>query len=165
MKFSTSLAFLCITSVDAFTIGNGSANVNCNVNGYTKPFIKQSVWGSHHQQCSSSSTSLLRAASLEDIDRLGLTPQLDQMTRAFGSIPDEKLRYKQLLYMANQLKPLDPKLMVPENKVPGCLSTVYVDCTSEKKINEETGIEEDVLNYVGDSDGLLTKGLVALLVR
>lgn len=87
------------------------------------------------------------------------------MTLAFSSIPDEKLRYKQLLYMAGQLKQMDPSLMIPENKVPGCQSTVYVDCTPEKRMNQDTGKEEIVLNYVGDSDGLLTKGLVALLVR
>jgi len=67
--------------------------------------------------------------------------------------------------MANQLPPLDPNLMIPENKVPGCLSTVYVDCVAEKRVDEVTGQEDFVLNYVGDSDGLLTKGLVALLVR
>lgn len=87
------------------------------------------------------------------------------MTRAFASIPDEKLRYKQLLYMADQLKPIDPNLMILENKVPGCLSTVYVDCTPEQIVDEESGEEKIVLNYVGESDGLLTKGLVALLVR
>ncbi|GFH45946.1 hypothetical protein CTEN210_02420 [Chaetoceros tenuissimus] len=98
-------------------------------------------------------------SSSEDIESLGLTPQLEQITRAFSSIPDEKLRYKQMLYMANQLKPLDPSLAVPENKVPGCLSTVYVDCKPSKKD------DKTVLEFVGDSDGLLTKGLVALLVR
>ncbi len=50
--------------------------------------------------------------------------------------------------------------MIPQNKVPGCLSTVYVDCTSSKNQNGDL-----VLNYVGTSDGLLTKGLVALLIR
>lgn len=110
-------------------------------------------------------TFSLQAKSMEDIDSLGLTPQLEQMTKAFGTIPDEKLRYKQLLYMANQLKPMDPKLMIPENKVPGCLSTVYVECIPEKKMDAETGEELTVMNYVGDSDGLLTKGLVALLIR
>lgn len=98
-------------------------------------------------------------SSSEDIESLGLTPQLEQITRAFSSIPDEKLRYKQMLYMANQLKPLDPSLAVPENKVPGCLSTVYVDCKPSKKD------DKTVLEFVGDSDGVLTKGLVALLVR
>ncbi len=62
--------------------------------------------------------------------------------------------------MANQLKPMDPSLMIPENKVPGCLSTVYVECFPRKDDDGQT-----VLDYVGESDGLLTKGLVALLVR
>jgi sulfur transfer protein SufE/stress-induced morphogen len=112
-----------------------------------------------------SASALQMSASSNDIASLNLTPQLESMTRAFGSIPDEKLRYKQLLYMAGQLQPLDPSLATQENKVPGCLSTVFVHCTPETKFNEETEENETVLNYVGDSDGLLTKGLVALLIR
>ena len=107
-------------------------------------------------------------ASSNDITNLNLTPELEKITNAFASIPDEKLRHKQLLYMANQLKVMDKNLMTPENKVPGCLSTVYVECFPESRVvNSENGDvkEEITLNYVGDSDGLLTKGLVALLVR
>lgn len=81
------------------------------------------------------------------------------MTNAFSSIPDEKTRHKQLLYMASKLPEVDDAIRIPENKVPGCLSTVHVDCTMESKEGE------NVVNYVGDSDGLLTKGLLALLVR
>lgn len=92
-----------------------------------------------------------------------MTPELKRMTDAFANIGDDKLRYKQLLYMANQLPPLQnpDQVMVPKNKVPGCLSTVYIDgtCTYDAARNEY------VIHFVGDSDGLLTKGLVALLVR
>jgi sulfur transfer protein SufE/stress-induced morphogen len=82
------------------------------------------------------------------------------MVNAFSSIPDEKTRHKQLLYMASKLPEVDDSVRVPENKVPGCLSTVHVDCTVEK--NDDG---QDVINYFGDSDGLLTKGLLALLIR
>lgn len=91
---------------------------------------------------------------------LGLTPELRKVAIAFEMIGDDKLRYKQLLFMANQLKPMDPARQIPQNKVPGCLSTVYIDGTVEKS---ETG--DFLIQFVGDSDGLLTKGLVALLVR
>lgn len=92
---------------------------------------------------------------------LGLTPELQRMVSAFERIGDDKLRYKQLLYMAGQLAPMDPSSQIIENKVPGCLSTVYVDGSAER--SADTG--EYLIHFVGDSDGLLTKGLVALLVR
>jgi sulfur transfer protein SufE/stress-induced morphogen len=93
---------------------------------------------------------------------LGLTPELEKMVLAFERIGDDKLRYKQLLYMAGQVPPFDPTKQISENKVPGCLSTVYIDGSTQ--LIEGTN-NEYVINFVGDSDGLLSKGLVAFLVR
>lgn len=104
--------------------------------------------------------ALAAGSSEQTSESLGLTPELAKITNAFQAIGDDKLRYKQLLFMANQLTPMDPAFMTPENKVPGCLSTVYVEGTLET--NDQ---REQVVNFTGDSDGLLTKGLVALLVR
>ncbi|CAJ1959044.1 unnamed protein product [Cylindrotheca closterium] len=99
----------------------------------------------------------------KEID-LGLTPELEKVTKAFKTIGDEQTRYKQLLYMAQntaEANNMPESSKIPENKVPGCLSTVFIDGTAE--YNEEVG--DYVLNFIGDSDGLLTRGLVALLVR
>jgi sulfur transfer protein SufE len=90
-----------------------------------------------------------------------LPHELSKLTNAFRSVGDDSLRHKQLLYMAGQLPKMDPKKMIPENKVPGCLSTVYIDGST--RWDEDKG--DYVIDFVGDSDGLLTKGLVALLVR
>lgn len=90
---------------------------------------------------------------------LGLTSELQKIADAFHGIGDDKIRYKQLLFMANQLEPMDKSSQIPENKVRGCLSTVFIDGTTEVK-------DDNILiNFSGESDGLLTKGLVALLVR
>lgn len=95
-----------------------------------------------------------------------LTPELLKISNAFASIGDDKLRYKQLLFMSNQLPVIDPSLQIPENKVPGCLSTVYVDATLSPRSSTDDGKQDRrEVQFMGDSDGLLTKGLVALLVR
>ena len=108
--------------------------------------------------------AVVRMGSQEQEVDLGLTPELKRVTGAFGSIADEQMRYKQLLYMAQNTKEannMPESSKIPENKVPGCLSTVYVDGKAE--YSEEAG--DYVVNFIGDSDGLLTRGLVALLVR
>jgi len=95
---------------------------------------------------------------------LGMTPELKRVTDAFAAINQEQVRYKQLLYMAQtteEANSLPESSKIPENKVPGCLSTVYVDGTTVY----DDKIGDYVINFLGDSDGLMTKGLVALLVR
>ena len=115
-----------------------------------------------------STRTSISMSSTDDIDEdnedLGLTPELARITDAFCNIGDEQVRYKQLLYMAQNTKEansMDASSKIPQNKVPGCLSTVYVDgdATYDESKNDY------VINFIGDSDGLLTRGLVALLVR
>jgi sulfur transfer protein SufE/stress-induced morphogen len=112
-------------------------------------------------EVSSDTNASTKKSTSADDNPLGLTPELLKLTLAFESIGDDKLRYKQLLYMANQLKPMEESYNIPENKVPGCLSTVYIHAT----LDDDPSSGAKVVNYLGDSDGLLTKGLVALLVR
>jgi len=96
----------------------------------------------------------------QEEDPLGLTTELRKITDAFQKIGDVKLRYKQLLYMAqNGLEPMPEELKVDENKVLGCLSTVHVHATPTREG------DKTLIHFQGDSDGLLTKGLVALLIR
>mmetsp|Transcript_10690 Transcript_10690/g.31204 ORF Transcript_10690/g.31204 Transcript_10690/m.31204 type:complete len:321 (+) Transcript_10690:179-1141(+) len=119
--------------------------------------------GTQYQSLQQLSSSSLAADSGSDVD-LGMTPELKRVTEAFASIEQEQVRYKQLLYMAQttaEVNNLPESSKVPENKVPGCLSTVFVD--GEAIFNDEMG--DFVINFQGDSDGLMTKGLVALLVR
>jgi len=115
------------------------------------------VSNTHKRPCSALCASEVDSSN----NPLQLTPELLKIAQAFESIGDDQLRYKQLLYMANQLQPLDKSYQTPANKVPGCLSTVYVHATARR--NDED--DQVVIDFAGDSDGLLTKGLVALLIR
>lgn len=146
MKFSSFsiISFFYFSSLSSFTS-----------DAFTAPFRPSSV----KKITSSFSSSALFSSTTDE--PLNLTSELQKLVDGFSRIPDDKIRYKNLMFMASKLPPIDAELVcIDENKVPGCLSTVHVTCDLE--------ITEDgrkVVNYCGDSDGILTKGLLALLIR
>lgn len=54
-----------------------------------------------------------------DIKELGLTPELERLTKVFKSCPTDKMRQMQLLHLAQMGEGIDPALMTEENKVLG----------------------------------------------
>mmetsp|Transcript_22207 Transcript_22207/g.37088 ORF Transcript_22207/g.37088 Transcript_22207/m.37088 type:complete len:231 (+) Transcript_22207:163-855(+) len=84
-----------------------------------------------------------------------LPANLKKIVMAFKMVPDPMARYKQLLYFAQKLKPMPMELQIPENKVEGCVSQVWVYPT----------MEDGKLYFQAESDSALTKGLAALLVE
>ena len=150
MKFTPSAFYLAVLLMAAATT-ESSAFVAPSAAAVRTNILPQNNNIGFRLMSSSSSSD---TAETKD---LGLTPELQKLTDAFENIGDDKLRYKQLLYMAsNGLDPMPDALKVDENKVLGCLSTVHVHATKDA---------DGLVSFTGDSDGLLTKGLVALLVR
>jgi len=154
--------------------GNSSSSSGSGPSGFVSAWSPARTIRTTSTSSRSSSSVLLSATTIkedeEEVVDLHLTPQLEMMVNAFSSIPDEKTRHKQLLYMASKLPDVTDEVRIPQNKVPGCLSTVHVDCTLEPKQDNDDGDNNEdskimVVNYKGDSDGLLTKGLLALLIR
>lgn len=88
-----------------------------------------------------------------DIKELGLTPELERLTKVFRSCPTDKMRQMQLLHLAQMGEKMDPALQTEENKVLGCLSTVYVAAE----------LKDGLVYYSTDSDAMITKGLAGLL--
>ena len=84
-----------------------------------------------------------------------LPASLSQVIQRFKRQPDQKRRYELLIWFAKRLQEFPESDKVPENKVPGCVSQVYVTAT----------LEDGKVKFQGDSDSQLTKGLVALLVE
>ena len=84
-----------------------------------------------------------------------LPASLARIVERFARHADPKRRYEQLIWYAKKLPEFPESEKLPENKVQGCVSQVYV--TSQ--------LNDGKVFYQGDSDSQLVKGLVALLVE
>lgn len=82
-------------------------------------------------------------------------PGLEKIIQRFQRLADPKQRYELLIWYAKRLKEMPEGYKVPENKVQGCVSQVFVTAT----------LEDGKVQFVGDADSQLVKGLVAVLVE
>ncbi|MGD1927463.1 MAG: SufE family protein [Leptolyngbyaceae cyanobacterium] len=80
---------------------------------------------------------------------------IDKLVQRFQKVAEPKRRYEQLLWLAKKLDPFPADAKIEANKVQGCVSQVYVIAS----------LEDGKLQYRGDSDAQITKGLVAFLIR
>jgi cysteine desulfuration protein SufE len=69
-------------------------------------------------------------------------------------LDDWEERYRYLIELGQAMPPLRPEERTAENKVNGCVSQVWL-------VSERDG---EVLHYRGESDALIVKGLVAVLI-
>jgi cysteine desulfuration protein SufE len=84
-----------------------------------------------------------------------LPPALEKIVRRLQQTTEPKRRYEYLLWLAKRLPELPESEKTAENKVPGCVSQVFI--TAE--------LVDGKVAFQADSDAQLTKGLVALLVE
>ena len=80
---------------------------------------------------------------------------LDRMLERLGGTADPKRRYEYVLWLAKKLDPLPPDQQTDDIKVRGCVSQVFV----------RGDLNNGVMRWKGDSDALITKGLLALLIQ
>ena len=73
----------------------------------------------------------------------------------FSFYEDWMDKYSYLIELGNQLEPLDPKEKTDQNLIKGCQSRVWL--VAEK--------ENGRIFFRGESDAVIVKGLVALLLR
>lgn len=83
---------------------------------------------------------------------------LDEILETFEVLDDWDERYGYLIELGQNLPPMEECLKTPENKVEGCLSTVWL----VTETSEEQG--ETVFQVVADSDSVIVRGLIALLL-
>ncbi len=83
-----------------------------------------------------------------------LPESLDRIVNRFKRLTEPKQRYEQLIIYGQKLPKFDDADKIPENKVSGCVSQVYVTA----KLCDRQVI------FSGESDALISKGFVGLLV-
>ncbi len=79
----------------------------------------------------------------------------DQLIEEFSIFTDWMDRYNYLIELGNNLPPIDPKYKTSDNLINGCQSKVW--------LNAE--YENGIMKYSAESDAIIVKGIVALLVR
>jgi cysteine desulfuration protein SufE len=84
-----------------------------------------------------------------------LPPALAKIVQRFQRASEPKRRYEQLIWYGQKLNEFSEAHKLPENKVPGCVSQVFITAT----------LDDGKVVFQGDSDSQLTKGLVGLLVE
>ncbi len=80
----------------------------------------------------------------------------DEIIEEFSEIDDWMDRYAYIIDLGNQLPQIDEKFKTPQNLIEGCQSRVW--------INAELTPEGNV-RFEADSDAIIVKGIIALLIR
>ena len=79
----------------------------------------------------------------------------DEIVDEFALFDDWEDKYEYIIDLGKKLEPLDAQFKIDENKIKGCQSQVWLVA------NEEDGR----IYFKADSDAIIVKGLVSMLIR
>ena len=81
--------------------------------------------------------------------------ELFNLVKKLKNAEDPKRKYEFILWLGKKLKVPNNNILIPENKVQGCVSEVFV----------KASFQDGKLYWEGYSDALITKGLLAFLIN
>ena len=79
----------------------------------------------------------------------------DEIIEEFSELDDWMDRYQLLIDLGNEQEPLDEKYKTEQNLIDGCQSRVWL----------QADYKDGLLYFTAESDALIVKGIVALLIR
>ncbi|MBK7978442.1 MAG: SufE family protein [Ignavibacteriae bacterium] len=79
----------------------------------------------------------------------------NKLVEEFSEFTEWEDKYSLLIKMGKELGELDPEIKIDKNKISGCQSQVWMHAK----------LEDDRMIIFGDSDAMIVKGLVALLIK
>jgi cysteine desulfuration protein SufE len=83
---------------------------------------------------------------------------IDEIRDNFELLEDWDDRYRYVIELGRMLQPMPEEEHSAANKVQGCVSQVWLS----KRVGRDGG--EPILNYLGDSDAHIVRGLIAILL-
>ena len=81
------------------------------------------------------------------------TPAFEEIVEDFEFLEDWEDRYRYVIEQGKAIPPLDDAFKVPATKVDGCASQVWLHADTSG----------GVMQFDGDSDAMIVKGLIAVL--
>lgn len=79
----------------------------------------------------------------------------DEIIEEFSDIDDWMDRYAYIIDLGNSLPPIDEKYKTPQHLIEGCQSRVWLNAS----------IEDGLVRYTADSDAIIVKGIISLLIK
>ncbi|MBP3776838.1 MAG: SufE family protein [Prevotella sp.] len=79
----------------------------------------------------------------------------DEIIEEFSGFDDWMDKYQLLIDLGNEQEPLDEKYKIESNLIDGCQSRVWL----------QADYHDGIIDFTAESDALIVKGIVALLIR
>lgn len=79
----------------------------------------------------------------------------DEVIEEFAGFTDWMDKYQMLIDLGSELEPLDSRYKTDQNLIDGCQSRVWL----------QADYDGSVITFTADSDALIVKGIIALLIR
>ncbi len=81
------------------------------------------------------------------------TERFEEIVEDFEFIDEWEDRYRYVIDLGKKMPPMDEAHKIPETKVHGCASQVWI----------MPDLDGDVIRFTGDSDAMIVRGLIAVL--
>ena len=86
---------------------------------------------------------------------MSINAKQDEIVEEFELFDQWMDKYEYIIDLGKKLPLIDEALKVEENLIPGCQSQVWLHAR----------MEDDTVEFTADSDAIITKGIIALLIR
>ena len=85
---------------------------------------------------------------------------LEQIVDDFGVLDDWDERYRYIIDLGRKMPPFPDALRTDATKVRGCASQVWLVPKRERDADGR-----DIVTFIGDSDAMIVRGLIAILLN